>query len=156
LSADAEARTPMMLEPIGFVKNSVQQVGMRCWKGVVSEIAIIPGLEDALDGLEDFSHAMVLFWMHRSPGGNDIPMKTHPQRRPDLPLVGVFATRSPVRPNPLGIATVRLIERSGNILRVEGLDAIDGTPVVDLKPCLPGDTAEQISVPDWVHKLRRS
>jgi tRNA (Thr-GGU) A37 N-methylase len=69
--------------------------------------------------------------------------------------VGVLATRSPVRPNPLGITVVKLLEKRGNVLKVIGLDAIDGTPVVDIKPCLPGDSVTQIEVPDWINKLRQ-
>ena len=69
----------------------------------------------------------------------------------ELPLVGLFATRSPNRPNPVGIATVRLLERQGNILKVEGLDAIDGTPIIDIKPYIPGyDSATDAKVPPWI------
>ena len=148
-------QAPMMLKHIAMVKNDVKEIGRHDWDQVVSELIFRPDLEDALDGLEEFSHLVVLFWMHLSPAGEQAAHKTHPQMRPDLPLVGVFSTRSPVRPNPLGMSVVRLLERRGNILKVIGLDAIDGTPVVDIKPYLPGDSIAQAKMPDWVYKLRQ-
>jgi tRNA-Thr(GGU) m(6)t(6)A37 methyltransferase TsaA len=69
----------------------------------------------------------------------------------ELPLVGLFATRSPYRPNPVGKAAVRLLQRRGNVLRVRGLDAIDGTPVIDIKPYIPGyDSATDAKAPQWI------
>ena len=149
------AEATLVAAPIGFVKNDVKHPGTRDWSQVVSEVVVEPRFKEALDGLDEYSHIIVLFWMHRSPAGECIAMKTHPQMRADLPLVGVFATRSPVRPNPVGMTIVNLIERDDNVLRVKGLDAIDGTPVIDLKGFFPGDSIEDARVPDWVHKLRR-
>lgn len=150
-------RESMELRAIATVKNEVRETGKReDWDRIVSEIVFNPAFEDALDGLKEFSHVIVLFWMHRSSAGECPVTKTHPQMRKDLPLVGVFATRSPVRPNPLGMTVVRLVKRRRNILEVTGLDAIDGTPVIDIKPYLPSDLISQASVPDWVHKLHRS
>lgn len=156
MGSEGESQAPIVLRPIATVKNDVKEVGKRDWAQVVSELVFDASSKDAMDGLEDFSHIIVLFWMHRSPAWECSMSKTHPQMRPDLPLIGVLATRSPVRPNPLGLAVVRLLERRGNVLRVEGLDAIDGTPVVDIKPYLPNDSAAQARVPDWVHKLHQS
>ena len=146
-------QSPVVLKPIGTVKNEVKEIGKHGWDQIVSEIVVQADLVDTLDGLEEFSHIVVVFWMHLSPSGENAAHQTHPQMRPDLPLVGVFATRSPVRPNPLGISVVKLLERRDNILKVMGLDAIDGTPVVDIKPYLPRDAVPQIKVPEWVHKL---
>ena len=154
MSAEAEIETPIVLRSIATVKNKVKEAKKRDWTQVVSQLAFKPTFKDAIDGLEDFSHIIVLFWMHQSPSWERSMSKTHPQMRADLPLVGVLATRSPVRPNPLGVAVVRLLERRGNVLEVIGLDAIDGTPVVDIKPYLPNDSATEARVPDWVHKLR--
>lgn len=153
LSKSGRSHNPIVLKPIATVKNDVKGLGRHDWNQVVSELVVNPELEDALDGLVKFSHLIVIFWMHLSPPGENAPHKTHPQKRTDLPLVGVFATRSPVRPNPLGLAVVKLLERKGNILRVMGLDATDGTPVVDIKPYLPGDSISGIKVPDWIHRL---
>lgn len=156
MSPERENQAPIVLRPIATVKNNVKEMGKRDWAQVVSELVFDPSFKDAIDGLEDFSHIIVLFWMHRSPAWQCSMSKIHPQMRPDLPLVGVLATRSPVRPNPLGMAVVRLLERRGNLLKVIGLDAIDGTPVVDIKPYLPKDPAAPARVPDWVHKLHQS
>ena len=149
-------QTAMTLEPIAMVKNDVKEMGRRDWDKVVSQLIVRPDFADALEGLKEFSHLIVLFWFHLSPAGENAAHKTHPQMRQDLPLVGVFATRSPVRPNPLGMAVVKLEGHIKNVLIVTGLDALDGTPILDIKPYLPGDSVAKIKVPDWVHKLRES
>jgi len=148
-------QTAMTLEPIAMVKNDVKEMGRRDWDKVVSQLIVRPDFADALEGLKEFSHLIVLFWFHLSPAGENAAHKTHPQMRQDLPLVGVFATRSPVRPNPLGMAVVKLQGHVKNVLIVTGLDALDGTPILDIKPYLPGDSVAKIKVPDWVHKLRQ-
>ena len=148
-------QTAMTLEPIAMVKNDVKELGRRDWDKVVSQLIVRPDFADALEGLKEFSHLIVLFWFHLSPAGENAAHKTHPQMRQDLPLVGVFATRSPVRPNPLGMAVVKLEGHIKNVLIVTGLDALDGTPILDIKPYLPGDSVAKIKVPDWVQKLRQ-
>ena len=122
----AEELPPITLKPIGFVRSEVKQAGMRDFEGIVSEIVIDSSLTEALDGLEDFSHIMVLYWMHQL-AASQVRLKVHPRGRQELPLMGLFATRTPNRLNPIGKATVRLLQRQDNILRVEGLDAIDGS-----------------------------
>jgi tRNA-Thr(GGU) m(6)t(6)A37 methyltransferase TsaA len=149
-------QTAMTLEPIAMVKNDVKEMGRRDWDKVVSQLIVRPDFADALEGLKEFSHLIVLFWFHLSPAGENAAHKTHPQMRQDLPLVGVFATRSPVRPNPLGMAVVKLQGHIKNVLIVTGLDALDGTPILDIKPYLPGDSVAKIRVPDWINKLRQS
>lgn len=144
-------RPDMTLKAIGFVRNQVKQPAQKGWEKVISEIVIDRRLTAALDGLEEFSHIIVLFWMHKTSG--EVSLKIHPKGKVELPLVGLWATRSPQRPNPVGETTVRLLERRGNILRVEGLDAINGTPVIDIKPYLPGrDSVAGAKVPSWVTK----
>ena len=142
----------MTLKAIGIVRNKVGQKpepGYDWW-GIVSEIVVDSGLTGALDGLDEFSHIIVLYWMHQAAVTGQLPTKVHPRGKRDSPLVGLFATRSPHRPNPVGKATVRLLERRGNILKVEGLDAINGTPVIDIKPYIPGyDSATDAKVPQW-------
>ena len=139
----------MTLKPIGTVRNEIEQPGRREWAEIVSEIVIDSRLTEALDGLEDFSHIIVLYWFHGITEA-EMPLKVHPMRRPELPLTGLFATRAPNRPNRLGKATVKLLQRRGNILRVKGLDALNGTPVLDIKPYLPGyDSVADARVPSW-------
>lgn len=144
-----------VLKAIATVRNEVTEPMRRGWAEVVSDIVVDPSLAACLDGLEEFSHIIVVFWMHRVPRTEQPPPRIHPQGRADLPLVGLFATRTPYRPNPVGVRVSRLLERRDNVLRVMGLDAIDGTPVLDIKPYLPPyDAPSDFSVPDWARKLR--
>lgn len=135
------------LEPIGRVKNSIRTAGAaQDWHEVVSQIVVRPELEE----LEAFSHLIVLYWMHRLPPEERLAIKVHPRGRLNLPIVGVFASRSPARPNPIGKATVRLLERRGRVLVVQGLDAINATPVLDIKPYIPGyDAVEGARAAPW-------
>ena len=141
----------MTLKAIGIVKNAVKQppgAGYD-WKKIVSEIVIDSSLTETLDNLDEFSHIIVIYWLHQSATGK-FSTRVHPMGKAELPLVGLFATRSSFRPNPVGKATVRLLQRQGNILRVQGLDATDGTPVIDIKPYIPGyDSATDAQVPRW-------
>ena len=144
----------IFLKPIGQVSNDIKEKMRHGWAQVESNITIEPDLTALLDGLEDFSHITVLFWMHQSTGKT--PRKVHPQGREEFPLVGIFATRAPHRPNSIGVTVAELIERNSNILKVRGLDAIDGTPVLDIKPYLPKDFIPNTKHPDWVEKLDHS
>ena len=143
----------MSLKAVGVVRNEVKQApgsGYH-WRDIVSEIIIDDNLTEALDGLDEFSHIIVLYWIHRS--RRPSPMKVHPRGDPERAMRGVFSTRSPSRPNPIGKATVRLLERKGNILKVRGLDAIDGSPILDIKPYIPGyDSVDDAGVPSWMVK----
>jgi len=144
----------IVLRPIGIVRSEVKGQMAGGWAEVTSEIAIDEELTECLEGLEEFSHIIVVYWMHRVPTGERPPSKVHPRGRADLPLVGLFATRAPYRPNPLGVCVARLEQRKGNILRVVGLDAIDETPVIDIKPYMPPlDSPADVRVAAWVKKL---
>ena len=144
------------LKAIGVIRNEIKQPPKRVpfgWEKVISDIVVDSGLTEALDELGEFSHIIVLYWMHQAAAG-ELPMKVHPMGKQELPLVGLFATRSPHRPNPVGKATVRLLLRQGNVLKVQGLDAIDGTPVIDIKPYIPEyDSAANAKVPPWITNL---
>ena len=98
-------------------------------------VEIDPALAEALDGIAAGAEILLLTWLHR---GDRDTLRVHPRSDPKNPLLGVFATRSPDRPNPIGLHRVRVLEISGSRLRVEPLEAIDGTPVLDIKPVLPG------------------
>lgn len=141
------------LKPIGFVRSKVKEaapLGSHNWEQIVSEIVVNTSLTEALDGLEEFSHIVILYWMHRSTE-DKVPFKVHPMHREELPLTGLFATRAPSRPNPIGQTVVRLLERRGNILKVKGLDALDGSPVIDIKPYIPhSDLVADSKVPKWL------
>ena len=142
----------MTLRPIGIVRNGIgQRTDVRdAWQKVISEIVINDDLTEALDGLEGFSHIIVLYWLDRATSGK-LPLKVHPMGREEVPKQGIFAVRTPNRPNRIGKATVRLLQRQDNILRVKGLDALDGSPVLDIKPYIPGyDSADNANVPWWI------
>ena len=142
------------LSLIGFVRRKVKEEDVKD-KSLVCSIIVKKGYEKALDGVEDFSHIYVIFWMHKIGDAERRTLKTHPRGRMDLPLLGVFATRSPLRPNPIGLTIVELLGRKGNVLTVRGLDTFDGTPVIDVKPYNHWDKIEDVKVPEWWLKLEK-
>jgi len=141
------------LRPIGRVITSASHEELR-YGSAISRIVIEPRFVTGLEGIEDFSHLFVLFWLHQIPKRRHA-MKVHPQGRADIPEVGVFATRSPHRSNPIGLTLVKLLRRRGRILTVKGLDAYNGTPVFDLKPYDTRDSTPRPRVPPWWKKLQR-
>ncbi len=142
------------LKPIGRVRNSIREMKREGWESVVSDIILDPQYEEALDGTEDYSHLLILFWLSRVPKVRREMKKIHPKSRQDLPLVGIFATRTQYRPNPIGLTRVELIGRKKNVLRVRGLDARNGTPVVDIKPISPRhEFIKGTRVPEWYSRL---
>ena len=142
------------LRPIGWVHNDVKEPRHEGWESVVSEIAIDEELAPALEGIEGFSHLYIIFWLDRLDPDLRRMLQVHPRDRQDLPLVGSFAARTQYRPNPLALTVARLQERRGNTLIVLGLDALDGTPVVDIKPYAPDlDVFPEARIPDWLRKL---
>lgn len=114
-------------------------------------IEIYPEYENALVGLEQFSHIIVLYWFHE----NDTPdqrriLQVHPCGNEQNPLTGVFATHAPVRPNPIATTLCKILSLDGNQITVDDIDAYDGSPVIDIKSYFPHSiTAEEIRVPDW-------
>ena len=144
----------IVMHPMGTVRNEVVHGGGQVWAEVVSEIHLNQGLDEALEGLEGFSHIVVLCYMHHMTPGQ-FPLKVHPRGRLDLPLVGLFATRHYSRPNSIGMTTVGLLGREGLVLRVQGLDAFDGTPVLDVNPFFSSrDFPTDTRVPDWVKTVQ--
>ena len=151
--AEGEPRAPAYgVRAIGHVQSSYSNPGdvvhaHAGWTGDTSKIRLLPQHAGGLRGLEGYSHVIVLFWVHRArewkmPRGHHKP-----------PHVKVFATRMPVRPNPIGLSVVELLEFSpetGEVV-VRGLDAVNGTPVLDLKPYIPNfDSLPDAAVPEWV------
>jgi tRNA-Thr(GGU) m(6)t(6)A37 methyltransferase TsaA len=117
---------------IGHVENEFDEpAAPERIRSVESRIVLDPSLAEGLRGLEPGRHIMVIFYFHRSQG---FDLLQHPRGDRSRPRRGVFALRSPRRPNPIGVTVVDLVAVRGNVLRVRGLDAINGTPVLDLKP----------------------
>lgn len=144
----------MNLEPIGIVRNSATEATDSGWADVRSEIVLRPELADGLRGLESFSHVVVIFAMHQTAFDRARQLLRRPRDRADMPLLGAFAQRAKHRPNPIGVTTVKVEEVAAGSLFVRGLDAVDGTPVLDLKPHFPAfDSPERASVPAWVDQL---
>ncbi len=142
------------LEPVGFVKTEATGKEVRD-KNVVSDIVFREELTEALQGVEEFSHLFVLFWLHEISDEDRNVMKVRPRGRRDMPLVGIFATRTPHRPNPIGLTRVKILDLKDNVITVQGLDAFDGTPVLDIKPFDSWDTTEAFKVPKWWMKLEK-
>jgi len=142
----------VFFEPVAFVQTEAVGAEVRD-KNVVSRIVFREEYVEALEGVEEFSHLFVLFWLHEMSFKNRKHMKVHPRGRSDMPLLGIFATRTPRRPNPIGLTRVKLLKVEGNTITVQGLDAFDGTPVLDIKPFDNWDTTEDVKVPDWWLKL---
>ncbi|WP_319469765.1 tRNA (N6-threonylcarbamoyladenosine(37)-N6)-methyltransferase TrmO [uncultured Pseudodesulfovibrio sp.] len=123
---------------------------------MVSELVFEDEYAPLLDGIEDFSHVLVLYWPHLvKPEGRELK-KIHPMGRKDMPKKGVFATCSPARPNSVLVTAVRLLEREGSCLRVQGLEAVDGSPILDIKPYNPHYySVSDAEMPDWMEELQR-
>jgi len=139
------------LTSIGEVRNNIKNPMPSGWGGVQSEIVLYNEFMDCIQGLEGFSHLIVLFWMHLvDESGREIkymPMSVNNGQRIEL---GVLATRTQARPNPIGVTVVKLLSQRYGILKVEGLDAIDGTPILDIKPYLPPyDSFPDATMPGW-------
>jgi tRNA-Thr(GGU) m(6)t(6)A37 methyltransferase TsaA len=143
------------VSPVAVVRNARKKAEDDDWGGLVSKIILDPSLpEESLDGLEHFSHAEVIFQFHLLDEKEIVPGARHPRGNPEWPKTGIFAQRARVRPNRLGLTIVRILRREGRSLFVEGLDAVDGTPVLDIKPVmeefLPNGPIRQ---PEWTHEL---
>jgi tRNA-Thr(GGU) m(6)t(6)A37 methyltransferase TsaA len=123
----------MKVEFIGVVRSPYRtRSSAPCQGGEVSEIEISKEYEEGLKDIEGFSHLHVIYWLHESVGFT-LSVKTPWDSREH----GLFATRSPHRPNPIGYSVVEVLGRKGNVIRVRGLDAINGTKIIDIKPYIP-------------------
>ena len=142
----------IFLNPIGRVKTEAVGDEVKD-KSRISQIILRDELVGTLEGVDGFSHLFVLFWLNQISNQQRMTLKVHPRGRMDMPLLGVFATRTNLRPNPIGLTLVELLKVEGNTLTVRGLDAFDGTPILDIKPFDSWDTAKNARVPDWWIKL---
>ena len=137
------------MKPIGYVKSRVKKHRFGGFSKEISEIIVNKKFTDALDGIEDYSHIIIIYWMDKV---KDYVLRHKPQGIG--PLVGIFSCRCPRRPNPIAITTVKLLERKGNRIIVKGLDVLNNTPVIDIKPYWPQyDKVSKEKIPAWVNKL---
>ena len=139
------------IKPLGRAKNKVRKPMLPGWDNVKTEIIIDKKYAKGLDGIEDYSHIIVVYWVGKE---TECHLKHHPQGRKDVPYGGIFACRCPQRPNRIAISTVKLLSRKSNVLKVKGLDILDGTPIIDIKPYTPQyDEVKKAKVPAWVRRL---
>jgi len=171
-----EAPFGMILRPVGIIRNKFQnpflaagddgikmrgpidviRAEIREMRREISEIVINENLMDILDGIDQYSHLVVLYWAHKVPEPSRSLVKVHPMGRKEFPLVGIFCTCSPARPNPVLLSVVRLCGRQENVLQVTGLDAVDGSPVVDIKPYVKNFyPQEEVLIPDWMQRIQK-
>ena len=129
------------IRPVGIVNKNTQDV----------YIEIYSAYTKALFGLDEFSHILVLTWFHLNDTQNKREiLRVHPKGNRSNPIRGVFGTRSPVRPNPIGISICELIEIKTNIVIIDDIDMFNGSPVIDIKPCIPNsDILQKVKVPGW-------
>jgi tRNA-Thr(GGU) m(6)t(6)A37 methyltransferase TsaA len=143
------------ISPIGFVRSSRELPRDDFWGDESARIELAPDTPaESLRGLEEFSHAEVLFLFHHDPADPSIAWSRHPRGNQAWPRVGIFAQRARRRPNRIGATIVRVVGVNGSTLLIDGIDASDGTPVLDIKPVfrefLPGESVRQ---PSWASEL---
>lgn len=144
------------MTPIGQVHSSIREVVDDGWGGLIAQIELDPArfTADSVAGLDQFSHVEVIFVFDRLTIVDEQIGARHPRGRTDWPSVGIFAQRAKARPNRLGATVCRIVSIRGLTIAVEGLDAVDGTPVLDLKPYMRefGPRGD-VSQPSWATEL---
>jgi tRNA-Thr(GGU) m(6)t(6)A37 methyltransferase TsaA len=147
----------IQIDPIGYVERTSEDENNKN-RNLVSKIIIKESLTKALDGIEDFSHIYVIFWMDKLKNKAKTILH-HPSNLNKSKPIGIFATRAPIHPNPIGLTIVELIKREKNVLWVRGIDAYEGTPVIDIKPypdwnqgiCI---VVTDFKIPKWIKKKK--
>jgi tRNA-Thr(GGU) m(6)t(6)A37 methyltransferase TsaA len=148
---------PAVAEDAPLGEYAVRPIGKVVKEADRTLIVLDKMYEPGLLGLDGFSHAHVFWWFNL----NDEPAKrgtlqVHPMGNRRNPRTGVFATRSPRRPNLVALTLCKIIAVKGNVIEVEKIDAFDKTPVIDIKPYIPGyDTVEEATIPEWLEKARQ-
>ena len=153
---DAGPLAPVTLHPVGVIRGGRSRPDDDGWDAETCTIELDPSRfgPDSLAGLDGFSHVEVVYRFHLVGESDVVPGARRPRGRPDWPEVGIFAQRGRVRPNRLGVTVCRLLAVDGQGVRVRGLDAIDGTPVLDLKPYLVGfGPRGEVVEPSWATEI---
>ena len=146
----------IILEPVGFVSSPVSERMDENWGEVKSRIILRPEYAGALLGLEGFSHAIIVTYLHKAKYDKEKHLQRRPRNLKTMPLLGIFSQRAKNRPNPIGITAARILEVGNDYIEIKGLDAIDETPILDIKPYYPQyDKIEESKVPEWVNILMK-
>jgi len=144
----------ILVKVIGHVQSTVAQQTYEGWGTVEARIVFEPEYLDGLRGIEQFSHALIVTFLHEARFEPSKHLVRRPRELHFMPEVGIFVQRAQDRPNPLGITAVSIVGVIPGALVVRGLDAIDGTPVLDVKPYYPAfDRVDDPRVPSWVDRL---
>ncbi len=156
----SEIKTPMLSANDTGLSLEMRMEKVKAYHRQVEEgicaLVIDPQWEELLDGIEGFSHVLVLYWPHLLDPARRTLRKVHPMGRKDMPVQGIFATCSPARPNPVLVSAVPLVARKGNILEVRGLEAVDGSPIIDVKPYSKSYLqVGGLKMPEWMEQLHR-
>jgi len=176
MRSDSEGRLEMRLQPVGVVRSEIETPMMSADEADLTltermenvkayhrrvqececDLVIDPQYTELLDGIEAFSHVLVLYWPHLIEPARRQLRKVHPMGRKDLPLQGIFATCSPARPNPVLVSAVPLVARTANVLTVRGLEAVDGSPIIDIKPYSKNYLqVESLKMPAWMEQIHQ-
>ena len=142
------------MHPVAFVKNSRKDLSDDFWGSIISEIELLPPVPaDAFNGIDSFSHLEIIFHFDQADHSKFV-YKGHPRGNKHWPEVGIFAQRKKDRPNAIGLTIVELIKREGNKIWVKNLDAIDGTPILDIKPVIKEFLPlKEVKQPPWTSEL---
>jgi tRNA-Thr(GGU) m(6)t(6)A37 methyltransferase TsaA len=147
----------IVLRPVGWVHSSEHASREDYWGDIVSEIRLDESrfTSDALQGISEFSHVEVLFYLHGVSEDSVVSGRRHPRSNPKWPQVGIFAQRGKARPNRIAATVCRLLSVQGLTLKVQGLDAFDGSPVLDIKPVFAEFTPDRAAIrqPKWANEL---
>ena len=152
----------IQITPIGSIKtkSAGEELRNQPIEELEADIEIFEEYADGLEGIDGFSHLLIFFYMHKITAENRKRLKIKPRlvvryglNLEEVPLVGVFCLDSPNRPNPVGLSVVRLLWRKGKILHVKGIDALNETPVIDIKPYSPARRIEEFELPEWYKNI---
>lgn len=147
----------IVLKPIATVKNSRTEPIDDNWEAIIAEIELADDIPtEAFDSISDFSHLEIIYYFDKVK--NDaVVFSGRPRGNPNYPLVGIFGQRKKDRPNQIGLTTVELLEHKGRTIKVRFLDAIDGTPILDIKPVFKEfQPKTEIIQPIWVADLMKN
>jgi len=146
------------LKPIGFAYNERHEIEDDYWGEIVTKIILDSSLpEESLSEIKSFSHLEIIFYFHMVEKNKIVTGARHPRNDKTLPKVGIFAQRGKNRPNQLGLTTVKIIKIKGSELTVAGLDCINETPILDIKPVMKEFLPKEMIVqPDWTNDIMKN